>query len=85
MFRTWIIALCVMAFFAVPVAIAMSPTNEADCNKVGKIWLNQSQRCVPIQISEHSSSTTRTVLGLVGRGCALGGLVLLWHEATKTI
>ena len=29
----WIIALCMMAFFAVPVAIAMSPTNEADCEK----------------------------------------------------
>jgi len=83
-FRHWIIALCVLGFFAVPASIAKSPTNEADCKNAGKIWLNERQKCVPIRISERPRSTARTVLGLVGLGCALGGLILLWREATKT-
>ena len=75
-FRHWIIALCVLGFFAVPASIAKSPTNEADCKNAGKIWLNERQKCVPIRISERPRSTARTVLGLVGLGCALGGLIL---------
>ena len=61
-----------------PVFAADRPTTEADCEKAEMIWKKQEGKCA--KISGNSLSPTLKVVGLIGFGCAISGLLLLWLE-----
>jgi hypothetical protein len=53
------------------------PTTEAECKEAGMKWEEQSSKCKPRNVGK-PLSPTKKVIGLIGLGCGVIALYLLW-------
>ena len=71
---------------ALPAAAVERPTAEVECKAAGMRWVQQTGKCKQVkQVSGRRLSTAKKVLGLIGLGCAVLALVLLfgWREPER--
>ena len=70
---------------ALSVAAVERPTAEVECKAAGMRWVQQTGKCKQVKRVAGRLSTAKKVLGLIGLGCAVVGLVLLfgWREPER--
>ena len=78
-----IVALGLASALATPVVAAETPTTQADCEKAGMRWKEKASECRPLRkqgILPTLFKAVRNVLAMLGLGCALLGLIVLYRE-----
>jgi hypothetical protein len=78
-----IVALCLASALATPVVAAEMPTTQADCEKAGMSWKEKAIKCRPLReegIHPTLPKEVRNVLGMIGLGCTLIGLIVMYRE-----
>jgi hypothetical protein len=79
-----IVALGLASALATPMVAAEMPTTQADCEKAGMRWKDKPSKCRPLREEEGIHPTlpkeVRNVLGMIGLGCTLLGLIVMYRE-----
>ena len=79
-----IIAACIVGLslnfsVIVPATAVERPTTELECQAAGMRWVQQTGKCKQVkQVAGWRLSVAEKVLGLIGLGCAVVGLALLF-------
>ena len=79
----FIVALGLASALATPVMAAEMPTTQADCEKAGMRWKEKASKCRPLReegITPTLPKEVRNVLGMIGLGCTVAGLIVLYRD-----
>ena len=78
-----IVALSLTSFLVFP-ATAVRPSTEVECQAAGMRWVQQTGKCKQVkQVTGKRLSTAEKVLGLIGLGCVVVGLSLLFGSRDR--
>ena len=79
----FIVALALASVSATPLVAAEMPTTQADCEKAGMRWKEKASKCRPLReegILPNVPKEVRNVLGVIGLGCTVAGLLVLYRD-----
>ena len=79
MIAACIVGLSLTFSLVLPATAVDRPTTEVECQAAGMRWVQQTGKCKQVkQVAGRRLSAAEKVLGLIGLGCAVVGLALLF-------
>ena len=72
-----LVGLSLTLFLVLPTIAAERPTTQVECQSAGMRWVERAGKCKN-RVAKQKLSSTEKVIGLIGLGCVVVGLVLLF-------